>query len=346
MKDHSKKLNNLKENNESIFGELFGFGKKNPETPHGLVQKIDVGKYRMGNSLIVGIPGATDSEILNFDWKNSALSWLLDCEFEGVLNLDLDKEVLKAFGGIWKKGVFKGLVFSNHSTSSFGLKGQDSQVQFGDGVIKPRYAAPYTTWHVSPMNFVDGTIDRETGGILGVSDSPNMQITNTFNILSLIPGKAIKIISKSNLPVRTDSGKMGTAPSVIHTIKMIKRIDAINSDITLEITNGDNQEVFIKTFPWSEFRKGGIESLYFTPGKTINFFGIDLSNKKVFAEVIETGKSSLSHEPQTSVKPETPTKPQPSVSKGVQPKIRLSEIDNKSIVNKIKDIISENLKHY
>ena len=297
MKDHSKKLHDLKENSESIFGELFGSGKKTPEVTHGVIQKIDTGKYRMGNSLITGIPGATDSEILNFDWENSALNWLLDCEFEGILNLDLDKGVLNSFGGIWKSGVFKGLAFSNHSTASFGIK-EDSKVQFGDGVIKPRYVAPYNTWKVSPVAFFDGTIDRETGGILGIPDAANGPISKPLSILSLVPGKSIEISVRPKLPVRGSSGKMEAAPvSAVHSIKMIKRIDSRSSDITIEVTNGETRKVLSKTFPWSEFRKGGIQSTQFIPGQTLNFFGLDLSEKNVTAEVVESGKNKLSHAP-------------------------------------------------
>lgn len=344
MKDHSKKLNNLKENNESIFGELFGFGKKSPQPTYGMVQKIDVGKYRMGNSLITGIPGATDSEILNFDWENSSLSWLLDCEFEGILNLDLDNGVLKSFGGVWKKGVFKGLAFSNHSTASFGVKG-DSQVQFGDGIIKPRYVAPYNTWKVSPLEFVDGTIDRETGGVLGIPDAANGPVSKVLNILSLVPGKSLQISVRSKLPVRGSSGKMEPAPvSAIHSVKMIKRIDSKNSDISIEITNGETNKVFSKTFPWSEFRKSGVQSMQFTPGQTLNFFGLDLSDKNVSAEIVESRKSSLSHSPErdAAVEKKLATsqqvfdlkklpyinidKPAPGVSGKMEPGMKMTEV--------------------
>jgi len=298
MKDHSKKLNEIKESNESVFGELFGFGKEQEVQGIGQIEKVGTGKYRIGNSLITGIQGASDSEILNYDFKNSSLDWILDCVFEGALVLDLDKGILKSFGGVWKKGVFKGLAFSNHSTASFGIKGQKGQVQFGDQTVKPRYVPSYNTWNASVLDFFDGTIDRETGGILGMQDAVNGPIQQSLNILTLTPGKALNISVSSKLPVRGPAGKMQAAPvSAVHKIVMIKRIDSNSSDITLEVTNGETGQLSKKTFPWSEFKKAGASSMVFQPNVTQSFFGIDLKDKSVSAEVMDSGKNTLSHSP-------------------------------------------------
>lgn len=282
--------------------------EKEGEDAGSVIQKIGTGKYRMGKSIIHGLQGASESEVLNYDWENSTLDWLLDCEFEGILNLDLKKGILQSFGGIWKSGVFKGLTFGNHSSASFGVKGQDSKVEFGDGVIKPRYVPSYATWHVSPMAFVSGTIARETGGIFGKPDAPNGPVTQSFNVLTLAPGKSLKISVSSKLPVRGQGGKMEKAPvSAVHEIRMIKRIDSNNSDVTLEIINGENNKVVKETFPWSEFRKSGEKSLIYNPGQNmglLNMAGIDLSDKSTSSEVVEGSKGSLISSPQKDAEAE------------------------------------------
>jgi hypothetical protein len=303
MKDHSKKLNDLKENSNAIFIEAIGlrnpfYKKEEPQYGIGQIEKIDTGQYRMGNSLITGIQGVSDSEILNYDWKNSSLDWLLDCVFEGILVLDLDKGILKSFGGVWKKGVFKGLAFSNHSTASFGLKGQSGQVQFGDETVSPRYVPAYNTWNASVLDFFDGTIDRETGGILGMQDAVNGAVNKKINILTLTPGKSLNISVRSKVPVRGAGGKMQAAPvSAVHKIVMVKRIDSRSSDITLEVTNGETGQASIKNFPWSEFKKAGIGSMTFQPNVNQSFFGLDLKDKSVSAEIMDSGKDTLSHSP-------------------------------------------------
>ena len=296
MKDHSKNLKNLKENSDTIFNELFG-SKKQEVEGNKFIEKIGTNKFRMGNSIILSVQGATETEMLSYDWENSSLDWLLECVFTGILNLDLKKGILNSFGGEWKVGVFRGLSFGNHSKASFGIKGQESKVKFGDGVVKPRYVAKYDTWKVSPMAFVSGTIDRESGGILGMPDAHNAPVTTPFNILTLTPGKQLAISVASKLPVRGDNGKMQKAqPTATHTIKMLKRIDSKSSDVSLEITNGETSKSITQSFPWSEFLKNGIKSLMYVPGETMGLLklaGIDLSEKNTTAEVNETGKSTL-----------------------------------------------------
>jgi len=277
MKDHSKKLNEIKESNESVFEGIFGFGKKEqPESVSsgdGFVEKIAEGKYRMGKSIITGLRNATESGIMNYRWDDSKLNWLLDCEFEGVLNLDLRNEVLNAFAGIWKSGVFRGSTFSNSSTSLF------EGGEFGvSGNIKPRFVPSYDRWKASPVDFADGTILRETGGILGIENAPNGPITGEINIISILPGRSMSIKLRSN---------------VVHKINFLKRIDSVSSDFVVEIENGETNKKTKEVITWDKFRANNGALMMFNPSKSISILELNLSDKIVSANLINTGSASL-----------------------------------------------------
>lgn len=276
MKDQSKKLQNLKEDSNAVFQELFGLGKKQEEPEvigTGYVEKVGEGMYRMGNSLITGLVNTVEAEIMHFNWADSKLNWLLDCEFEGVLNLDLRNEVLIAFAGIWKSGVFRGKTFANSEISSF--EGGEFGVA---GVVKPVFVPEYTRWKTNPINFADGTILRETGGILGIEDAPNGPITGDINIISIPPRRTIEIRLRSN---------------VIHKINFIKRIDDVSSNFVIEIENGETNQVEKKTIGWESFRMNGGKDMVFNPNKSASILGFKLSDRIVSAKVVSTGKASL-----------------------------------------------------
>ena len=273
MKDQSNKLHELKENSNAVFQELFG-KKEAPQQGAGQIVKIGPGNYRMGKSVITGLQGASDTEILNYDFESSKLSWLLDCHFEGILNLDLKRGELEAFAGTWKSGIFQGKIFGNKSVFEGG--------QFGvPGQIAPKYVPTYDTWKTSPMNFGNGTIDRETGGILGIPNAPDGEIKGDINIISIQPGKSITIKLRNN---------------VVHTINFLKRIDSRNSDFTIETIDGATKKSTNKTFEWADSKNALMKP--FNPYKTASFLGLDLSAKVVSATISSSGKDTLTHKAQ------------------------------------------------
>ena len=288
MKNQSKELNKLNEENKTIFVELFGFNKKQSQsTGSGQVEKIGVGKYRMGKSIITGIQGTSDSEILNFDFYNSKLKWLLSCEFEGILGLDIKKEEC-SFAGVWKSGIFKGTSFSNSSKSSF------NGGQFGDETMQPRYVPGYETWNVSPSYFYDGTIVNTSGGVLGIKDAVPGIINQPINILSIKPGYSILLKTRSKVPVRGVGGKMQKSPvESIYTLTVLKRIDDKNSNFIFKFKNIQTNQEVTKTISWKAFRddKTGQSLIFSDKKESIIFtaFGFTLLDKIFTAEIIESG---------------------------------------------------------
>lgn len=309
MENHSRKINKIKKDSDSVFSEIFGFGKKKnkPNMPVGAVQKIG-NIYRMGKSVITSIQGASEMDFLSYDWESSPLSWLIDCEFEGSLWLDLKKGILVSFGGIWKDGVFLGKSFSAVKNASFGVPGsENNNVEFGKpGVSSPIYYPSYDSWHAPFINFKSGTIHDGYGGILGMEDAKIGPVTNSFNLLTLLPGYELVFKMNSSTPVRGDKGRMERAPvNTIHRIKMLKRIDSKSSDIELKIENGETNKEYFKDYPWTEFVEDGGNALIYGRGGGLSDwmkgFGIDLSSGGVTAEVRVSGKSNLKDLPYNKV---------------------------------------------
>ena len=299
MKYQSKKLQELKKDNSVVFEGIFG-KKKVPQQGTGQVQIIGIGKYRMGNSIITKIHGTSEAGLTNYDFANSDLNWLLDAKFEGVLNLDLDKGILKSFAGVWMEGVFKGLVFGNGSTFEGG--------KFGDGITKPVYHPPFDTWKTSPLNFIDGTINRETGGLLGIPNAPNGVVDNV-NLISIEPGKSLTIKLKNN---------------IIHKINFKKRIDSMNSDFTIEVVNGETGEIKDKTFDWANSKQSLNKPFY--PYKLQEFLGLDLSAGVISATISTSGRDTLSHKSDGSQVPNSLAKEQQQFSFADMPFLGISGI--------------------
>lgn len=273
MKGQSKKLKELKESNSAVFEGIFR-KKEYPQKGAGQVIKIGPDKFKMGKSVITNLQGANYIELINFDFENSRLSWLLESHFEGILNLDLKKGELVAFAGVWKSGTFKG--------GSFGFGSVFEGGQFGvPGQIAPKYHPSYDTWKPSPMNFGEGTIYKETGGILGIPNAPNGPIKGDINIISIQPGKSITIKLRNN---------------VVHTINFLKRIDNKSSDFIIETIDGITKKTTRKTFEWADSKKALNKP--FNPYKTLSFLGLDLSAKVVSAIISSTGKDILTHKVQ------------------------------------------------
>jgi len=280
MKDQSRKLQEMKENSEAVFQELFGINKSEEEVESGAqgeVEKVGEGTYRLGNSILQSVEGVSEYELLNFNFKASPLSWLLDAKFEGELDLKLTggNPELVGFQGKWYEGTFKG--------KFFGIESEFYGGQFGSSDSSPVFLPPYTGWKTSPHFFYGGRIKRHQEGILGKPSLPMGNIKNSFNILSISPG--------STVTLELNGG-------VKHTITCLKRLGGDNTMFSYKIENGKTQESYSINHDWLEVR--GQNKVDFlkntninlqTATKSIDIFKLDISEGIVSAVVSLAGTS-------------------------------------------------------
>jgi len=294
MNDQSRKLQEMKENSEAVFQELFGIETKkvSPEEQaqaqaeieaenSGDIQKISEGKYRLGNSIITGVKGVSEHTLLNFSFKESSLSWLAEAQFEGVLTLSLiGDEKVKDFQGMWKSGIFKG--------ERFGIKSMFLGGQFGDSDAKPTFFPKYTNWKASPAFFYDGLMDQTSGGVLGIKNLEIGAIENAFSLLAISPNNTVTIELNGGIK---------------HSITCINRFGGKNSRMfSYKVTNGKTNQTYDIVHDWSELRgnpdsDNGISFLkktninLQTATKTIDIFRLDISEGIVSAAVSVAGTS-------------------------------------------------------
>lgn len=266
MERKIKELKNITENSNNVFKEIFGFGKKStqPEvTGLGQVTKIGEDTYLMGDyGVVTKLRGVSEHLFLNFDFKQSSISWLLDAKFKGELTLKLTGQPeLTTFRGAWYSGTFKGKFFSQSSEFLGG--------QFGDFDSRPTLLSPYLNWKVSPWFFYDGVIENNMGGILGIEDLKPGFIDYSFNILAFKPGTLITI--------ELNDGK-------IHTVTCINRLGGKSRKFIYDVKSGYENSVTRVSYDWSdirssskiEFHKNTTINLQ-SPIKHINIFKLDVS---------------------------------------------------------------------
>ena len=280
MKDQSKKLQNLKEDSNAVFEDLFGGVEKTPlPDTSGEVEKVGEGKYRMGNSVITKLRGVSEHEFLAFNFGESALSWLLNAKFEGDLDLKLTggQPQLTTFQGKWYDGIFKG--------KFFGIASEFYGGQFGDSDANPAFLPEYTGWKTSPHYFYGGVIKRHQNGILGYKNLEIGAIGTSFNIIAIQPGNTVTIELKSGIK---------------HTITCNKRLGGNNRTFHFAVTNGKTNKTYSITHDWSEL-KGGDKTEFLaktninlqTATKTIGMFGLDISEGIASATVSVAGTSGV-----------------------------------------------------
>lgn len=265
MKEFYKKLNQIKESNNSVFGEIFGFGKKEEpqQQSNGQVEKVGEDNYRMGNSIITGMKGAPEAVFLGYDFKNSPLSWVLDSVFKGEikLNLSTTPHSLENFNGDWNSGTFKGKYFGPYSKFIGG--------QFGDESSNPLFLPEYANWKDNAHAFFNGTIKNTNEGLLGFRNLAFGKIENVFNILSIAPGMVVTITLRGG---------------VTHSIFCSNRLSAKSRTFSYKITNGKTKKEYEVTHDWSEIR-GNTPTEFLkntninlqTSNKVISIFDLDIS---------------------------------------------------------------------
>lgn len=230
MNNQSKKLNELKKTNDSIFKEIFGFGKK-PDENKSYYENDDIlidSQLRLiikkTNSTIEK-PLPTAGDWSQMDWTSNELNWLEGSEFKAQSAMVNKEHKVEQFRNcIWQVGEFMGGKFIGGE-----FNGGEFNGQFGPGA----------KWNASIFSFKDGTT-METGTILGI---PNITDLNKgrfkFNIIAVVPGNDI-IINISN--------------GITHKISVLKRLDDKNSLFSYNVTNGVNNEQKNINVSWSELR--------------------------------------------------------------------------------------------
>ncbi len=288
MNNQSKKLQNLRENSEAIFQELFGLGKKKaPE--NGPVYRDDEiyidGLHRMifpkTNSTIEK-PLPNYGEWTQLDWRSEDLNWLVNSNFQAKsASINRNEKIEQFRDCIWAKGDFRGGKFIGG--------------QFNGGTFVGQFG-PGAKWNVSPFNFIDGTT-KETETILGLPNISNLRKDKfKFNIIAVTPGNDITI----NL-----------VNGITHKISVLKRLDARNSVFSYEVTNGANKEKKPVNLKWSqlrgqnatEFQSNTVFATNAIPGVFTKFFMLPFESP---IKDIEIDSSQSFEQPKWTEKEETP----------------------------------------
>lgn len=189
--------------------------------------------------------------IKSYDWANSELSFLnmRGVKFEAsYLNLDLNKEVVNSFKGIWERGQFSGVRFEG---------------VFKGSSFHGNFFGPNSNYQGDIASFLDGSFhDTTQSGILGKPDMITKPAAKTedTNIAFMPVGYYLQFRSKNG----------------IHGyIKTIKRLDGINSDFRYEILDGFKGQVkpTIVDFPWTKIKQIW-NDLFFDPSETNRVTGL------------------------------------------------------------------------
>lgn len=234
MSDFFQQHQNQQKINEKLFDRLFSKTEKTEPESTDFVQ-LPNGTFVFNlksTAKTINTPAAIP-RLKEHDWANSSLNFLLlpGTEFHAKhLELDLKKEKLISFEGTWKSGPFFGGVFEGKFLgSSFN----------GDFVGK------YTDYQSHPTTFVDGTfLDTTESGLLGM---PNMITLHKarnrkFNLITIPAGYYLQF--------RSVNGITGY-------IKVLKRLDEVNSDFKFEVLDGfkGSKTPKIIDLPWNYFRQ-------------------------------------------------------------------------------------------
>jgi hypothetical protein len=243
MNNQSKKLQDLRESNNAVFQEIFGFGKKESKVGDrgnlnisGLMYEDDVVKINPDWSVefkatgsVVGKPLPGYAAFTNQDWSSEGLKWLVNSDFVAESMQIKNGKVDRFIGGKWYAGTFKGRAFIK---GQFGVKNGNKAYFSGGKFID-------STWLPSPHYFLDGTTN-ESETILGFRNIQTMnQNRFKFNIIAVVTGRRII---------------MEMEDGVIHEVAVIKRLDESNSSFNYRVKNGHSGEVFTLPLRWSAIR--------------------------------------------------------------------------------------------
>lgn len=151
--DFFQEINKIEELNFSIFNKLLGNNQK-PKSSYAL--SLGNGKYQLGKNSIDNLAGVTEEQFLEYDWKKSPLSFLLNSSWEATkLHIDITtgQERIIYFAGSWYKGSFIGEQFHG---------------MFAGNSFQGNFASTYQNYKSHPSSFVDGTCSSYKDGVLGI----------------------------------------------------------------------------------------------------------------------------------------------------------------------------------
>ena len=286
MKDHSKKLNDLKETSSSIFEGILGkkaapgiFSTSDKDwnkqvstgnLKDGLLfsnEYIQVNPdesvvFRNGSIVKKVVTGWSSLSELNFSDKN--YRWLVE---DGVKfaceRMSVRDGLISFIGGRWLSGVFRG---SRMAGTKF------DGGYFDGGIFESG------NWGVGAFSFVNGKWDVD-GSILGMKDITSLnQNKFKFNLISVVPGNKIVM--------QTQDGKS-------HEITIFKRLDLTGSDFSFKIKGADDASVIPANVRWdrirgaseAEFNQNTILSNSNIPKIFGDIFGLEFSSPIVKVSV-------------------------------------------------------------
>lgn len=189
-----------------------------------------------GNRFVKQMIEPGDASLMNYDWEGSDLKYLFDpsLKFAGnQMGIDLKKEIITNFVGIWENGPFNGNTFvGTYIGDSFKGNFKGNNTDFNPNKESVREKA---------ISFIDGTFsDRLRSGVLG---APNViEYSGSFHLIQIPVGYSIEILTNNQLR---------------HTITVTKRIDGGNSNFTFYVYLGyevGQSEPKAITLSWPQIR--------------------------------------------------------------------------------------------
>lgn len=233
MNDFFDKFNSQNKINEGLFDKIFQKSEKKEQNPD--FYQAPNGAFVFGGKNVVkqvNNYGALPF-LKQFDWTNSKLNFLMlpGTEFVGThMEVDLKNQTIKNFEGTWKSGPFYGGIFEG---------------KFKGSSFQGEYIGRYTDYESHPTTFIDGTfLDTTNSGILGIANMVTLHKARNrrFHLIAIPAGYYLQF--------RSVNGISGY-------IKILKRLNEVNSDFKIEILDGfkGEKEPRIIDLPWNYFRQ-------------------------------------------------------------------------------------------
>lgn len=331
MGDFFENFKKQQQINEGLFDNIFG-KKKEPNVQNNIekpsfYQRED-GVFVFGDvstTLELNADARMPLMTGEFNLKNSKLSFLVlpGTEFHATqMGIDLKKQLVTFFKGDWNSGPFQGKTF---------------QGKFEGSSFVGSFIGPYTNFESNPITFVDGTFRDTTGkGILGMPNTITLEKSKNrkFNLITIPVGHYLQF--------RSVNGITGY-------IKVIKRLDGINSSFKFEVLNGfaGKKSPEIISLQWDYFRQNW-KLMEINPKNPINFGGLievpeGDSIKEMYVSVAPA-TFITPEKPADVVAPEAiPTEPEiKSIEPGLNPDDIQSAWLKESVRKSVRNIINKN----
>lgn len=258
---------------EGIFDKVFGKKKTPAPQQSGLVKRVGPSSYMFGENFVKNL-NLAPNVVLSFDWENSNLYWLFESKFTAEnMYIDLNKQVVKSFTGIWEMGPFKGGVFKG---------------EFSGSKFIGEFYGDNADFKAKPTDFLSGSFYAyDKSGILGIPNVISKKTRQkTVNFVAIPEGYVLKIVSVNG---------------VESFIKVVKRLNNKNDSFVYEVTNGYSAGAApqIKTMPWESLRSiYNTNKIKVTAGKSTNIADIlEIPDGIIDLEIIPEGKLTVYPKP-------------------------------------------------